>query len=539
MKLILSVSLLFALCLPAAHSLKPAAPPIKRVAIIGTGIAGLSLAHALENPPQCTAGANKKNPGIIPEVENDVQVSLFESRPSLNFEAGAGIQLNGGMSVLHKINPKLQANVARAALTLTYIRSRAKPWGSTEKSPFSTLLEIDLEEAVRKVGGKTEEELIIDGELMCYTIMRGALQEILLSELSPSTTNRLQFGMSLSGIEANSASDEEGIMCKFENGAMEGPFDLVVGCDGIKSAVKEYIETGEISTGSDAMETRNAIYSGIRIIYGVADGDPENEDVSESAELRQYFGDGGYALAGTYGAGESRPPTRGAFFIFRDEEYNGPFKKKSEDENNVKAESSSSRVAENADWTQDVRTKGDARTDCSAKIKEMNVPYQEVGPIIEESDRFFELGVYFHNPFSLSGWKKKVNGAGERYCILAGDAAHAMPPFLGQGSNQAIQDAYCLASKIFDHNANIEGSNYKSTDNDDEEGKKDLQTLLKQYENQRWATTTSITLKAAFLGYLETGGEGFLSKFRDVFFFVLGKIGVARMVFLDGATPKV
>ena len=49
--------------------------------------------------------------------------------------------------------------------------------------------------------------------------------------------------------------------------------------------------------------------------------------------------------------------------------------------------------------------------------------------------------------------------------------------------------------------------------------------------------TTSITAKAAFLGYLEVG-PGLLGNFRDAFFFVMGKIGVVKKVFLDAATPK-
>ncbi len=112
-----------------------------------------------------------------------------------------------------------------------------------------------------------------------------------------------------------------------------------------------------------------------------------------------------------------------------------------------------------------------------------------------------------------------------------------MPPFLGQGSNQAIQDAYCLASKIFQHNANcIQGLAEQRKDEENEP--KSLQVLLKEYENTRWFPTASITIKSAFLGYLETGEKGFLSKFRDAFFFVAGKVGIARMVFLDAATPK-
>jgi len=29
--------------------------------------------------------------------------------------------------------------------------------------------------------------------------------------------------------------------------------------------------------------------------------------------------------------------------------------------------------------------------------------------------------------------------------VLAGDSCHAMPPFLGQGANQSLQDAWCVA----------------------------------------------------------------------------------------------
>ena len=54
----------------------------------------------------------------------------------------------------------------------------------------------------------------------------------------------------------------QGATLRFQDGSSEGPFDLVVGADGIKGAARTAVRAGE---GDDA-----AIYSGIRIQYGVA-----------------------------------------------------------------------------------------------------------------------------------------------------------------------------------------------------------------------------------------------------------------------------
>ena len=65
----------------------------------------------------------------------------------------------------------------------------------------------------------------------------------------------------------------------------------------------------------------------------------------------------------------------------------------------------------------------------------------DVVALAESCDRCFELGAEYVNP--LPAWR-----AGGEASVLLGDAAHAMPPFLGQGTNQAIQDAACLADKL-------------------------------------------------------------------------------------------
>jgi 2-polyprenyl-6-methoxyphenol hydroxylase-like FAD-dependent oxidoreductase len=211
---------------------------------------------------------------------------------------------------------------------------------------------------------------------------------------------------------------------------------MIIGSDGINSCVKEYIEKGKIS--SDNTKKEATIYSGIRIQYAVQDG--KNDDSEEdAADLCQYFGDGAYSLGGVYGAGTNRKATKGTFLIFRDEDWNGPFKKKDA--------VGTTKIQENADWTQNTESVGSTMY---SRIIKANVPKDQIGPIVQNSDRYFELGVYFHNPFTFNGWSKEVKGSGGRFVVLAGDAAHAMPPFLGQGSNQAVQDAYCLAKKIFE-----------------------------------------------------------------------------------------
>lgn len=61
------------------------------------------------------------------------------------------------------------------------------------------------------------------------------------------------------------------------------------------------------------------------------------------------------------------------------------------------------------------------------------------------------------------------------------------------------------------------------------------EVLVKQFR-RRWRKTTLITAKSIFLGYLETSG-GKVTDFRDNFFRFTGKVGLAKKVFVDGATP--
>jgi salicylate hydroxylase len=348
-----------------------------------------------------------------------------------------------------------------------------------------------------------------------------------MDTLPKDALSRVKFGKSLTAI--NGASDDNGITVAFDDGTSEGPFDLVVGCDGVNSAVKEYVETGAISPGNQGRS--QALYSGIRIRYAVQDENTsdETEDTKDNgnARLTQYFGNGAYALSGKYGSGKGRPPIKCAFTIYLDDDYIGPFRKSEKEETIQKT---STEEDENSDWSQDNRKGTSERM--LEQVEAYSIPDIEIRPIIENASRFFELGVYLHNPLSWKGWSKEVPGSSGRYCVTGGDAAHAMPPFLGQGSNQAIQDAYCLAKNLFDYNKHLQSGGV------DAKEVVDIAKVLKSYEKTRWAPTTSISAKASVLGYLEAS-TGFIAKFRDVFFFTLGSLGVAKRVYLGAAVPEV
>jgi NADH dehydrogenase FAD-containing subunit len=70
----------------SASGIKP--KPIRTVAIVGSGIAGLTLAHALENSFNLLSYGDGQS----------IHVTMYDARSSLNYNTGAGVQLTGGTS---------------------------------------------------------------------------------------------------------------------------------------------------------------------------------------------------------------------------------------------------------------------------------------------------------------------------------------------------------------------------------------------------------------------------------------------------------
>jgi len=326
-----------------------------------------------------------------------------------------------------------------------------------------------------------------DGTPQAFSIMRDALQRILADSLPVGT---VRLGQRLESLR----EDDAGVELLFEGGAAER-FDLVVGADGLSSRVREHVAASHAAEGGGGATPPE--YSGIRVQFGVVPAGGARPAGSEG-EFHQWFGEGVYALTGSYGTGAADGATSDMVAVVFADRAAG-----------------SAAPPENSNWEA-----SDVREDCVGRLRRAGIP-AEVVSVAEQCERCFELGVYEHD--ATAPWVSRGGRA-----VLLGDAAHAMAPFLGQGANQAIQDGYCLADRLAAARAGGLAARVMGP--------------LQSYALLRRAPVTALQLESRLLGAMETagGGAGTLPQFvRDAFFLANGKLGVAAQVFVKGARPWV
>mmetsp|Transcript_5380 Transcript_5380/g.18624 ORF Transcript_5380/g.18624 Transcript_5380/m.18624 type:complete len:461 (+) Transcript_5380:1199-2581(+) len=428
----------------ASSAAEPAPGP--SVGIVGAGPAGLTLALALR--------------ALAPGA----RVRVYERGDAARPSTGAGFNLNGGAAVLAKLG--LGEEVLAIGNPLEAVVGRSVV-GDSPKQLFSA----DLAGAIRRFAAK---DLVLDDRSLAVTVMREDLQALLVDAQSEGT---LELGKDLMELEAGAT----GVECRFADGSTAS-HDIVVGCDGIRSAVRRLAFP----------DAASPVYSGIRILFGVREPDPAGEGRSgrgDPTQAHQWFADGAYCLNYT-GGGVGRKRDMFALCIADG--------------------SGASERLENGAWDE-----GSLRDECLRLLGPAKFAFPpEVCELAQGCDRFFDIGVHHHTP--LEKWS-----AADGRVILLGDAAHAMPPFMGQGGNQALQDAYSLAAalgSIGDVHASLEDA-------------------LAAYEGARQPPTTSLMLASRLLGWVETqGGPG--ARLRDLALTAAGIFQVPIVVFLSGALPR-
>eukprot|EP01031_Cornospumella_fuschlensis_P024399 gene24399-29495_t len=234
-------------------------------------------------------------------------------------------------------------------------------------------------------------------------------------------------------------------------------------------------------------------------------------------EFHQYMGKGVYALCSTYGNGHAGVKTKQHMLavVYKEEQGEG-------------------KVLQNGDWnTSPTATTMSFLTSLLDKGGLTRV--EEIQNLLSyiqskahaDKTRVFDIPVK-DRLLPLSTW---CSDSGK--VVLAGDAAHPLPPFLGQGANQGMQDALCLAQAIQQHNDDV--MSHRSA----HPSSSMLHIYMKQYEQARKGARAELALKGRVLGEVEVlpGQTGLLAK--STFFRVMAALRVIEKEFVQGTKIRV
>eukprot|EP01040_Poterioochromonas_malhamensis_P000127 gene127-133_t len=439
---------------------------LERVAIIGTGIAGLGLAACLKQIPT----------GVS-------EVIVFDPHgDSIDYNQGGAIGLSGGavilnlLGILHDLQQHsskvkrilytyhdeelINVDLTKAkdvfpnyalepetgdpmiyllrwsALRLVLkdcVTRRRKSIVQEETKTIATIEEENDHEEEGKVppeeeGKKPKNSKGGDDQKS----VASATEERKVAE----TQIFFKSGKRLKSIEEDKATQK--VSLQFDDGTEERDFDLVIGADGVRSKVREYTQQANKTLFSSIPGFQN---TGLRVaqcltpLRGSVNADPKTaaklQDLMAkmkhncSGEIHQWCGDGSNVLTLNVGGIET---THNVFI-------------------SIYKESSETLHEPNLGWRSANESKSDIKKRLyDAGFDEFHDLHYLLDAVSLTGGQIFEVGIR-DSTSPLRSWSSKSGRI-----LLIGDSAHAMSPFLGQGANQALQDAFCLASLIFHYN---------------------------------------------------------------------------------------
>ena len=349
----------------------------------------------------------------------------------------------------------------------------------------TTLFELPLAQALRG----HEAALFRNGKSCCVTVLRASLARTLLAAAAAAPGVSVLPGRRVAAARVAADGGSASVTLAGPS-PEERSYDLVVGADGLRSAVRAAL--------LGAAAPAAPLYAGVRIAFAVV---PRTSAAAEKlrpapAQVHQWFAPGAYALAYSAGRGlgAQSGEDAGAHCL-------------------ALCWGDAAAAAENPRWDATA-----VRSALLARLRAGSFPPEILALAAAADDRAFELGVRYHAPLPAGSW---AHPSGRM--LILGDAAHAMPPFLGQGANQAIQDAAALASRL----ARV-GTPQTPT----------MAAAAAAFEAVRLGPTAALQTSSRFVGLLDTLPAPW-HPLRDLSLAFAGRSGIAAQIFINGALPRV